>query len=135
MTTPDGCPIVLTVQQALESVQQSLAPEEWVIESDGAGGVRLRFGPVKLAQTYVQRESWMAAHLVAQLPYADIYPIFLRGDLSRVDGKALEAPLTGGHQFMGMAAVQASRRSPRRDAAIETAAMKFLKVLDWVNLQ
>ncbi len=135
MTTPDGGQIALTVQQALESVRLSFAPSEWVVEDDGAGGVRVRFGPVQLAQTYVQRESWLAAHFVAQLPYADIYPIFLRGDLSRVDGNALIAPLTSGHQFMGLAAVQASRRSPRRDAAIETAAMKLLKVLDWVNLQ
>ena len=134
MTTHDENLMALTVQKALENVRVSFEPIEWVIEPDGAGGARLRFGPVALSPTYVQRDTWMAAHLVAQLPYADIYPVFLRGDLSRADGTPLVVPLTNGHVFMGQSAVQASRRSPRRNAT-ETAAMKFQKVLDWVNAQ
>jgi hypothetical protein len=134
MTTPDGGPIVLTVQKALENIRVSFEPTEWVVEPDGAGGVRLRFGPVALSARYVQRESWMAAQLPAQLPYADIYPVFVRGDLTRVDGSPLMAPLTAGHIFMGQAAVQASRRSPRRNPN-ETATMKLRKVLDWINAQ
>ncbi len=132
MTTPDGSPIVLTVQKALENIRVSFEPTEWIIEPDGAGGVRIRFGPVALSATYVQRESWIAAQLSAQLPYADIYPVFLRGDLTRADGSPLVAPLTGGDTFMGQPAVQASRRSPRRNPS-ETATMKLRKVLDWVN--
>jgi hypothetical protein len=134
-TTLDAAALSLSVQRALEGIRQSFAPADFVVEPDNEGGARVRFGPVALSKSYFQRETWVAAHLVAQLPYADVYPVFLRGDLSRADGVQLVAPMTTGHSFMGLSAVQVSRRSNRRDASIETPAMKLLKVLDWVNAQ
>lgn len=123
------------VASAIEDLRGDFEPPEFEVEPDDQGGARVRFGPVELGEQYSQRESWIGAHIPAQVPYADVYPIFLRGDLARVDGRALVAPLTAGHNFMGREAVQVSRRSNNRDAAVETVKLKFKKVLEWVNAQ
>lgn len=134
-TTPDAPHISGNVLTAIEELKRGVAPTELVIEADGQSGAYVRFGPVELIETWQQRETWMAGHITAQIPYADIYPIFVRGDLARADGKGLVAPLSSGHIFMGQPAVQISRKSNRRDAAIETPKIKFLKVLHWMNSQ
>ena len=132
-TTPNGSGINGNVLAAIEEIRLDFQPQELIVEPDGQGGAKVRFGPVALSAVYRQRESWLAGHITSQIPYADVYPVFLRGDLARTDGKPLVAPLTNGHNFMGLPAVQASRRSNRRDAAVETPKMKFKKVLHWVN--
>ena len=134
-TTLDAPRISGNVLTAIEELKRDVAPAELVIEADGQGGARVRFGPVTLSEIWEQRETWMAGHITVQIPYADIYPVFVRGDLARADGKGLVAPLSSGHIFMGQPAVQVSRKSNRRDAAIETPKIKFLKVLHWINTQ
>lgn len=123
------------VQKALDEIRSRFSPEEWLVEPDEQGGARVRFGPVALTETYAQADTWLAGHLPAQIPYADVYPVFVRGDLSRKDGKALVAPITPNRTFMGQPAVQVSRRSNGRDPEVETPALKFAKVIDWLNSQ
>jgi hypothetical protein len=135
MTTLDFTGLKPEVVKAIESLQQHFEPIEFQLEADGAGGARVRFSPVALGFGYEQTESWIGAHIPPLIPYADIYPIFLRGDLRRKDGATFVAPMTQGHTFMGQAATQVSRASHRRDAAVETVRMKLLKVLHWVNSQ
>ena len=123
------------VQKAIDEIRTRFAPEELVIDEDGEGGARVRFGPVALGPPYVQEHTWLAGHIPALIPYADVYPVFVRGDLSRKDGAALVAPVTPNHTFMGQPSVQVSRRSNGRDPAVETPALKFAKVLAWLNAQ
>ena len=134
-TTLDAAALNPKVAAAIDDLKSDFEPIEFEVVPDNQGGAMVRFGPVPLGVQYQQRDSWLGAHIPAQVPYADVYPVFLRGDLSRVDGRALVAPLTGGHNFMGQPAVQASRRSNNRDASIETVKLKFKKVLEWVNAQ
>ena len=65
-------------------------------------------------------------------PYADVYPHFVRGDLQRIDGTPL-GEATSPTTFLDRAAIQLSRRSNRRDAAIETALLKLVKVMEWLR--
>lgn len=123
------------VEKALEEIRVRFSPEEFVVEPDEQGGARIRFGPVALSSSFVQETTWLAGHLPPQIPYADVYPIFVRGDLARKDGAALKAPVTPNHAFMGQLSVQVSRRSNKRDPAVETPALKFAKVLAWLNSQ
>lgn len=123
------------VAQAIRDVLAQFEPTDVKLEADGQGGARIVFGPVRLGDTYDQQETWIGAHVPPLVPYCDIYPVFLRGDLRRKDGKALTAPLTQNHTFMSQSATQVSRRSNRRDARRETVSMKLLKVLHWVNSQ
>lgn len=127
--------VTAEVRAAIEDIVRDFEPTEIEVSPDGQGGARVRFGPVSLGKQYKQRETWMGGHLTAQIPYADVYPVFVRGDLERNDGKQLVRPLTSGHSYMGVSAVQASRRSNNRDASIETPKLKFKKVLEWVNSQ
>ena len=122
-----------SVSEAVENLRACFPHSQLVIESDGGGGARVAVEAVQLSDVYVQNETWVAGHLVPQLPYADIYPLFVRGDLARRDGRPLGTGLSAGHMFLGRSAVQASRRSNRRDPAIELAGHKFLKVIEWLR--
>jgi len=125
--------LVATVETAIEELRATFLGAEITISPDGTGGARVIVSPVPLSEIYRVSETWIGGHLVALLPYADVYPLFVRGDLQRVDGKPLGVGLGPGHVFEGRAAVQASRRSNKRDATIETVGMKFLKVLTWLQ--
>ena len=121
------------VDSAIDALRKCFPDSVVTVEPDGAGGARVAVETVSLSPQYHQAETWVAGHLVAQLPYADIYPLFVRGDLTRTDGRPLGTGLSNGQMFLGRSAVQVSRRSNRRDPAIETAAHKFLKVLEWLR--
>ena len=72
-----------------------------------------------------------ASRIPFNCPYADVYPHFVRGDLTRLDGQPLGEATSPG-TFDGRPAVQISRRSNRRDQA-ETPLLKALKVLEWLR--
>ncbi|WP_431798313.1 hypothetical protein SGO26_29370 (plasmid) [Cupriavidus metallidurans] len=133
--TPDFTGLKAEVVKAIQGAIQQFQPEEFHLEADGAGGARIRLGPVGLGDAYAQEATWVGAHIPPLLPYADVYPVFVRGDLRRADEKGLVVPMTQNHTFMGQPAVQVSLRSNRRDATRETANMKLLKVIHWVNSQ
>ena len=122
-----------SVEAAVENLHACFSDSEILVESDGNGGARVAVETVQLSDAYVQPETWIAGHLVPQLPYADIYPLFVRGDLARRDGRPLGGGLSSGQIFLGRSAVQASRRSNRRDPALELAGHKFLKVIEWLR--
>jgi len=122
-----------SVSAAVENLRACFPNSQIVIEPDGNGGARVAIETVELSGIYVQNTTWIAGHLVPQLPYADIYPLFVRGDLARRDGRPLGSGLSAGQMFLGRGAVQASRRSNRRDPSIELAGHKFLKVIEWLR--
>ena len=121
------------VAKAVEEIRGAFPGAAVIVQEDNAGGAKVRVDGIPLSAAYVQESTWIAADIPAQVPYVDIYPLFVRGDLSRRDGGVLGAGLSTGHTFMEMSAVQASRRSPRRDANVETPAIKFLKVVAYLN--
>lgn len=125
--------LLAPVAAAIEDLRSCFPESDLKIEPDGAGGARVAVERVSLSPIYRQSETWIAGHFVPQLPYADVYPLFVRGDLARVDGKALGTGLSPGHMFLERTAVQASRRSNRRDPTIEMASHKFLKVIEWIK--
>lgn len=126
-------PVNVTVAAAIESLRTSFEGSAIAVEPDDAGGARVAVETVGLSALYQQSDTWIAGHLVAQLPYADIYPLFVRGDLTRRDGRPLGTGVSTAQMFLGRSAVQLSRRSNRRDPAIETAAHKFMKVIEWLR--
>lgn len=126
-------PLNATVSAAIENLRACFPDSEILVEPDGGGGARVAVEAVELSDIYAQNVTWIAGHLVPQLPYADIYPLFVRGDLTRRDARPLGAGLSIGQMFLGRRAVQASRRSTRRDPAIELAGHKFLKVIEWLR--
>ena len=125
--------IVDGVQAAIGEIEGTFAPSPVVVEPDGQGGARVIVEQAPLGLPYVQSVTWLGAHLPAQLPYSDVYPVFVAAELSRCDGTPLVAPITPGHSFMNRSAVQVSRRSNRVDLNTQSAAMKLQKVLHWMR--
>ena len=89
---------------------------------------------VDTGDTYAQPSTWLGFHISYLHPAADVYPHYVRPDLSRVDGEPLGpgfSPTTWA--FETMPAIQVSRRSNRWDPRRDTPALKALKVLAWLR--
>jgi hypothetical protein len=129
-------PITQAVTEAIEEIRETFAPATITADSNGNGGAWVVIDSVPLGPVYVQDSTWVAFQIVFAYPEADVYPHFVRPDLSRRDGAALGA----GFQAVkwgptGAQGVQLSRRSNRLNPAVDTAATKALKVLKWLNEQ
>jgi hypothetical protein len=119
------------VSEAVDEIKTTFEGSDVVAREDGEGGAYVRIDPVDPGAPYAQRETWIGFRITAQYPYADVYPLFVRPDLSRNDGQPLGEGLTP-NPFDGQPAVQVSRRSNHLDPATDTAALKVLKVLRWM---
>lgn len=119
------------VVEAVEELRGTFGGATVSVSEDNEGGANVRIDPVDLGPPYAQRQTWIGFRITAQYPYADVYPLFVRPDLSRVDGRPLGEALTPG-SFDGQPAVQVSRRSNHLNPATDTAALKVTKVLHWM---
>jgi hypothetical protein len=99
---------------------------------DGHGGAFVTVHDVPLDGPYQQTGTWVGFQITHTYPYCDVYPHFVRPDLSRRNGGALGEAMSVG-TFRGQPAIQVSRRSNRHNPVIDTAALKLLKVLRWLN--
>lgn len=121
------------VQKAVEGIQRAFEGSAVQIEDDGSGGAYIIVDGVDLSSKFEPRQTWVGAHLPPQLPYADVYPLFIGAEVSRADRAPFVPPITPGHNFRGRPAIQISRKTNRLDPATQTAASKFLKVLHWLK--
>jgi hypothetical protein len=100
---------------------------------DGQGGAFVTVRDVPLqGSPYQQAATWVSFQITHTYPYADVYPHFVRHDLSRADGKPLGDGTSMGN-FRGQPAIQISRRSNRFDPTTDTALLKLFKVLRWLK--
>lgn len=134
-TTPDAA-AKSAVLRALEVIQDAFP--DWSVRTcpDGQGGLWVELTEVPLGPPYVQDDTFVVFLLPFTLPGSDIYPMFVRPDLSRLD----RAPLGEGFAVTELSwpaeqvprpVVQVSRRT-RGSFAQQTASQKVSKVLDWV---
>jgi hypothetical protein len=120
------------VQKAIEEIRASFPSHHVVARDDGEGGTYLIVEDVQLGAPYAQERTWIGARITFQYPYADVYPVYVRGDLSRADGRPLGEAMTP-TTFEGRPCIQVSRRSNQLDATRDTATMKLQKVLLWLQ--
>lgn len=121
------------VAQAIEELKRQF-PEATVSASeDGQGGAIVVLEPVQLGVRFRPESTWLGAQIPAQYPYADIYPVFIGADVTRVDGIAFAPPVTPNANFQGRAALQISRRNNTAQQRPQTAVAKILKVLDFLD--
>jgi hypothetical protein len=121
-----------TVADALEEIRATFPEAAVTSREDGEGGAFVIVDPGKLGEPYTQPETWLGFHITFQYPYSDVYPVFVRGDLSRLDGGPLGEALTP-QTFENRSAIQVSRRSKNLNPATDTAAIKLLKVIEWLR--
>ncbi|KVK86427.1 hypothetical protein WJ47_05900 [Burkholderia ubonensis] len=121
------------IEQILALLRVHFPQANVAFTPDGCGGGTVIVEPVDLGAQYVPSLTWMGAQLTSGLPFADIYPVFIGGDVVRADAQPHPAPITGPHTFGGRAALQVSRRTNSLQATAEAAALKFVKVLHHVK--
>lgn len=122
------------VSKAVEQIRRHFAESTVDVKDDGQGGAYVRVNPVDFGPTYTEqtRRTWIAFKIGHDYPFSDVYPHHVRRDLARADGHAHPAGFgNASAEGWGMESVQLSRRSNRRDAGLETALLKLLKVIDW----
>lgn len=134
------------VEKAIEAIRARYGADGLLVAADRDGGAYVIVEGVPIGAPFAQENSWIGFHIPSTCPYADVYPHFVRPDLSRVDGGPLGEGLSTGHSLPAAdalklpgamesrPAVQVSRRSNRKDTAgLETPLHKLLKVIQWLK--
>ncbi len=122
------------VKAAIQELESCFPEAEVVTTDTGDGGADVCISQIDLGSMYAQRETWLKFTISFQYPYADVYPLFVRPDLSRADGQEHGEGISL-QEFKGEPAIQLSRRSNRLNPASDTAAVKVIKVLEWLRSQ
>lgn len=124
-----------TVHEAIEGIRKAFPDAVVDAIDDGSGGAYVLTTPVLLGPRFVPETTWIGGHIPPQFPYADIYPVFIDGNVRFANGQAFVAPISLGHTFCGRPAIQVSRKTNRLDPQLQTAASKFQKVIYWLTQQ
>ena len=120
------------VAAAVDEIRAAFPDAAVSVREDDDGGAYVTVDAVDPGSPYLQRETWVGFQITFPYPNADVYPHFVRPDLARVDGQPL-GEATSLSSFDGRQAVQLSRRSNRLNPASDTAALKLVKVLEWLR--
>ena len=121
------------VRKAIEDIQAAFPEAACTSTPDGQGGAYVILDPVKPGGPYSQEDSWVGFQLTFQYPYADVYPHYVRHDLSRKDGEKLGEAFHQNQSFQDRPAVMVSRKSTRLNPSTDTALLKLQKVLQWIS--
>jgi hypothetical protein len=103
----------------------------------GDGGVKVVVKGLSLASSpYVQPDTWCGFTITYTHPYADIYPHFVRCDLTRRDGRGFGQGFHPDTVFYGEKALMLSRRTKLlgNDNPV-SALLKLEKVIKWLISQ
>jgi len=122
------------VRQAIEELRACFPDAEVIVSATGEGGAMVTIDPVNLGPRYVPHETWIGFAISFQYPHADIYPLFIRPDVTRADGRSHGQGIARA-EFRGAPALQLSRRSNGRNPDVDTAALKVTKVVQWLRDQ
>lgn len=119
------------VAAAVDEIKAAFPNATVEVKEEGDAAIVL-LNPIDLGEPYVQPTTWVGFGITFQYPYSDVYPHFVRGDLSRTDGAGLGEGMSL-TTFDTRPAVQISRRSNRLDPGTDTALIKLNKVLKWLR--
>jgi hypothetical protein len=137
-TTPDLADVKEAVKSALADIVSAYGEDRVRVVPDGQGGAWIEIAEVELGDHYAQDTTFVICLLPFNLPGADVYPLFVRNDLTRRDGKGLgEGFGTTSVNWPGDAetrpVVQVSRRTRGNAFVLQTPRQKIDKVFDWVR--
>jgi hypothetical protein len=138
--TPETAALLkASVREALDLLGAAYPNISLRVVPDTQGGAWVEMLEVPVGSPYSQETSFVVFLLPFNLPGTDVYPFFVCPELSRLDG----AGLGPGFQLTQLswpgdpeprAVMQISRRT-RGAFAMQTAAQKVVKVLDWLLTQ
>jgi hypothetical protein len=120
------------VERAIAEIQKAYSETTVTVREDDEGGAYVILEEVAPGPAYREAVTWIGFRVTFQYPYSDVYPHYVRGDLSRADGRGLGDGMSQNQNFEGRPAVQISRRSNHLDPRTQTALIKLQKVLLWL---
>jgi hypothetical protein len=128
------------VAAAVEGVRIQFGSDNVTVVGDGQGGAWVEIDNLDLGGSYEQDTTFLVCLLPFNLPNADVYPMFVRPDLTRLDGQHLGDGFQATTlRWVGRppqrSVVQVSRRTRRENFAAQTPAQKIEKVLKWIRTQ
>ncbi len=121
------------VQAAIEEIRQSFPGHLVDAQPEPQGGAYVIVHSLDLGERYTPTQGWIGFVVSFQYPRADVYPHFLDGGVRRVDGQPHGLGMYGPIAWRERSALQLSRRSRQWNPAVDTAAAKLHKVLEWVR--
>ena len=134
-----AAPITPAVAAVLTALEHQ-TPGQVIHWPDGNGGAHVFLASIDLGDPFAQATTWVAFHLPHTLPDGDIYPLWMRPDLARLDGGPIGKTNAAGQNFMHQnqtwltePAVMISLRSNDRDPAIDSPTRKLARVLATVR--
>lgn len=124
-----------SVEKAIAEIKATFVGHQVNVESDSDGGAYVTVQGLHLGDQYTPNTSWVAFHITFQYPHADVYPHFCVAGLKR-NGQEVTDPFHKGEwktPTITVPATSVSRRSNHRNAAVDTAAIKLMKVLEFIR--
>ena len=122
------------VEQAVDELRTVYGDEEVAVVPRDDGGAIVTIASIDVGTTYSPRWTWLKFAIGFQYPYADIYPLFVRPDLIRVDGRPHGQAISMS-SLEGESALQLSRKNNHLNPEIDTAVRKVRKVIEWLRQQ
>lgn len=127
------------VEKAIADIRATFAGHTVDVEPDPDGGAHVTVHDLRLGDQYTPSVSWVAFHITFQYPHADVYPHFCVAGLKK-RGEDVTPPFHKGDwktptMTNAVAATSVSRRSNHWNPAVDTAAIKLMKVLEWIRSQ
>ena len=124
------------VQAAIEELRLSYPGHRLDVQPEAQGGAYIVVHDLSLGEQYTPSSSWVGFLIDFQCPDSDVYPHYIDFEVRRTDGTAHGGGFAGPVQWPGRKdrqAWQISRRSNRWNPAVDTAALKLAKVLEWMR--
>ena len=121
------------VERAIQELRESFPEHELLFVEDGQGGARVTMQAFATGAALKPETTWVGFAITFQYPATDVYPHFVRPDLGRSDGRALDGEGISMAAWTGAPAIQLSRRSNRWRQGQDTAAIKLTKVIEWLR--
>lgn len=121
------------VEAAVAEVRRAFPDLRVLAWPDGSGGAHVVIEDVALTSRWQQESTWVGFQINHMFPDSDTYPHYVRADLTYRDSTPSQVPITPGAQFLGVPALQVSRRTARHDPVPSAAANKTRSVIAWLR--
>lgn len=137
MTTTADPNVKTTVREAFDTIVDAFPNTQISSYADGQGGLWVELAEIPLGNNYVQDTTFMVFLLPFTIPGADIYPTFVRADLTRRDGAGhgdgiAVTQLKWPAEDTPRQVSQLSRSTRGGAFTFQTAAHKVNKVINWL---
>lgn len=123
------------VEVAITELRQVFADHQVDVDPEEQGGAHVIVHSLFIGEQYAPSQSWVGFTINFQYPRSDVYPHFIDPDIRRADGSKFGQGISESANWHEKKVIQLSRKSNRWDPTRDTAAIKLVKVLEWLRKQ